>query len=126
MRQQCMLIHVAAVLSIRRQAAPCKSCTTAKKFGCEQHRSSSSTCDRIGRIDRIDVGRVSRENRTLSVGNAAERRRDRHPSTQAEEHKSVFLRRPSVSGRAGRVRGQQLRLFLFDLEEFHGDDRRLQ
>ena len=31
-----------------------------------------------------------------------------------------------VSSIAGRVRGQQLRLFLFDLEEFHGDDRRLQ
>ena len=31
-----------------------------------------------------------------------------------------------VSGRAGRVRGQQLRLLLFDLEEFDGVDRLLQ
>ena len=57
--------------------------------------------DRIGRIGRIDVGRVSRENRTLLVGNAAERRRDRHPSTQAEEHKSVFLPLPSEARGGG-------------------------
>ena len=31
-----------------------------------------------------------------------------------------------VTGGAGRVRGQQLRLLFFDLEEFDGDDRLLQ
>ena len=31
-----------------------------------------------------------------------------------------------VPGGTGRVRGQQLRLLLFDAEEFHGDDRHLQ